>query len=73
MTFGEYAKNFKAVVPRDLHKGVAPRRMGYEFKIDLEPNTAPIHQPIYKLSPLELQEAKTHIDSTLKHGFIWSS
>ena len=47
--------------------------MGREFKIDLEPNTVPIHQPIYKLSPLELQEAKTQIDSMLEHGFIWPS
>ena len=44
--------------------------MGHEFKIDLEPDTAPIHRPIYKLSPLELQEAKTQIDSMLEHGFI---
>ena len=63
-------EEFKAVFPKDLPKGVPPRRMGHEFKIDLEPDTAPIHRPIYKLSPLELQEAKTQIDSMLEHGFI---
>ena len=63
-------KEFKAVFPKDLPKGVPPKRMGHEFKIDLEPDTAPIHRPIYKLSPLELQEAKTQIDSMLEHGFI---
>ena len=44
--------------------------MGYEFKIDLELDNAPIHWPIYKLSPLELQEATMQIDSMLEHGFI---
>ena len=47
--------------------------MGHEFKIDLEPDTAPIHRPIYKLSPLELKEGKTHIDSMLEYGFIQPS
>ena len=63
-------REFEAIFPKDLPKGVPPRRMGHEFKIDLEPDTAPIHRPIYKLSPLELQEAKTQIDSMLEHGFI---
>ena len=58
-------KEFKAVFPKNLPKGVRPRRTGHEFKIDLEPDIAPIHRPIYKLSPLELQEAKTQIDSML--------
>ena len=47
-------QEFEAIFPKDLPKGVPPRRMGHEFKIDLEPDTAPIHRPIYKLSPLEL-------------------
>ena len=63
-------EEFKAIFPKDLSKGVPPRRMGHEFKIDFEPDTAPIHRPIYKLSPLELQEAKMQIDSMLEHGFI---
>ena len=63
-------KEFKAVFPKDLPKGIPPRWMGHEYKIDLEPDTAPIHRPIYKLSPLELQEAKMQIDSMLEHGVI---
>ena len=47
-------KEFKAVFPKNLPNGVPPKRMGHEFKIDLEPDTAPIHRPIYKLSSLEL-------------------
>ena len=58
------------VFPIDLPKGVPLRRLWHEFKIDLKPNTAPIHQPIYKLTPLELRGAKTQIESKLEHGFI---
>ena len=47
-------KEFKAVFPKDLPKGVPPKWMGHEFKIDLEPDIAPIHWLIYKLSPLVL-------------------
>ena len=47
-------EEFKAVFPEDLLKGVPPRRMRHGFKIDLEPDMAPIHRLIYKLSPLEL-------------------
>ena len=63
-------EEFAVVFPKDLPKVVPPRQMENEFKIDLEPDTTPIYQPIYKLSPLELQEAKTPIDSMLEHGFI---
>ena len=48
-------EEFAAVFPKDLPKGVPPGWMGHEFKIDLEPDTHPIHRSIYKLSPLELQ------------------
>ena len=68
--FWSVCEEFQAVVPKDLPKGVPPRRMRHEFKIDLEAETAPIHQPFYKLSPIELQEVKTQIDSMLEHGVI---
>ena len=45
-------------------------RMGNEFKIDLEDETQHIHRPLYKLSPLELEEAKKRIQHMLEHGFI---
>ena len=32
-----------------------------------------MHQPIYKLSPLELDEAKKQIEYMLEHGFIRAS
>ena len=40
-------EEFVVVFRKDLPKGVPPRRMGHEFKIDLEPDTTPIHRPIY--------------------------
>ena len=56
--------------PKDIPKGVPPKRMGHEFKIDLELYTAPIHKYIYKLNPFKIQEAKNEIDSMFEHGVI---
>ena len=47
--------------------------MGHEFKIELEDDAPPVHRPIYKLSPLELAEAKKQIEYMLEHGFIQPS
>ena len=58
------------ILPLDLPKGLPPKRLGHEFKIDLEPDTKPVHRPIYMLSPLELEEAKRQIEYILEHGFI---
>ena len=46
---------------------------GHEFKIELEDNQPPANRPLYKMSPLELGEAKRQIQDMLKHGFIWPS
>ena len=62
----EYADIF----PRDLPKGLPPKRLGHEFKIDLEPGTKLVHPSIYKLIPLELDEARKQIEYMLEHGFI---
>ena len=61
---------FKDVFPMDLPTGLPPVRMGHEFKIELDDDTPPVHRPIYKLSPLELAEAKKQIDYMLEHGYI---
>ena len=45
-------------------------RKGHKFKIDLEDDTPPVHRPIYKLSPLELDEAKKQIQYMTEKGFI---
>ena len=51
-------EEYDDIFPSDLPKGLPPKRLGHKFKIDLEPDTKPVHRPIYKLSPLELDEAK---------------
>ena len=43
---------------------------GHQFKIDLEDDVAPVHHPLYKMSPLKLEEAKKQVESMLEHGFI---
>lgn len=66
-------KEYVVVFPKDLPTGLPPKQMRHEFKIDSEPKTTPIFRPIYKLSPLELQEAKNQIGLMLEHGFIGPS
>ena len=60
----------KDIFPTDLPPGLPPVRMGHEFKIELEDDTPPIHRPIYKLSPVELEEAKKQIQYMLEHSYI---
>ena len=62
-------EDYADILPKDLPKGLPLKRLGHEFKIDLEPEAKPVHQPIYKLSPLELEEAQK-IEYMLEHGFI---
>ena len=50
--------DYKDIFPTDLPPGLPPVRMGHELKIELEDDTLPIHRPISKLSPLELEEAR---------------
>ena len=54
-------KDYDDVFPDDLPPGLPPKRQGYEFKIELEDNVPPVHRPLYKLSPMELDEAKKQI------------
>ena len=54
----------------DLPPGLPPIRWGHDFKIDLEDDQFPVHRPSYKLSPLELEEAKRQIEYILEHRFI---
>lgn len=63
-------KEFKDIFSKDLLLGLPPICMGHEFKIDLKDDTPPIHWPIYKLSPLELEEGRKQIESMLEHSFI---
>ena len=61
---------YEDVFPKDLPPGFPPIRKGHKFKIELEDDAPPVHRPLYKLSPLELAEAKKQIVYMFKHGFI---
>ena len=61
---------YRDVFPIDLPIGLPPVRKGHQFKIDLEDDVPPVHRPLYKLSPLALEEAKKQIQSLLEHKFI---
>jgi hypothetical protein len=56
------------VFPEDL-SGM-PLERDIEFKIELQPGTAPIAKASYKVSPLELIELKTQLQDLLDKGFI---
>ena len=45
-------------------------REGHELKIHVEDEVPPVHRPLYKMSSLELEEAKKQIEGMLEHGFI---
>ena len=63
-------EEYDDVFSQDLPLGLPPVREGHEFKIDLEDEVPPVHRPLYKMSPLELEEAKKQIERMLEHGFI---
>ena len=55
-------KKYNDVFPKDLPLGLPPICKGHEFKIELEADTPLVHRPLYKLSPLELEEARKQIE-----------
>ena len=55
-------RKYDDVFPKDLPPRLPPIRKGHEFKIDLEDDTPPVHRPLYKLSPLELEEVRKQIE-----------
>ena len=54
-------EEFDDVFPQDLPLGLPLVRQGHEFKIYLEDDMVPVHCPLYKMSPLEPEEAKKQI------------
>ena len=49
--------------------GMPPKRY-VEFLIQLEPRTAPVSKPPYKMAPPELEEMKKQLTSLLEKGYI---
>jgi hypothetical protein len=61
-------REFPDVFPDDL-RGMPPKRV-IEFKIELQPSTAPIAKAPYKMSPVELKELKIQLQGLLDKGYI---
>jgi hypothetical protein len=61
-------REFLDVFPDDL-PGMPPER-AIEFKIELQPGTAPIAKAPYKMSPVELKELKIQLPGLLDKGYI---
>jgi hypothetical protein len=59
------------VFPDDL-PGMPPER-AIEFKIELQPGTAPIAKAPYKMSPVEMKELKIQLHGLLDKGYIRQS
>jgi hypothetical protein len=64
-------REFPDVFPDDL-PGMPPER-AIEFKIELQPGTAPISKAPYKMSREELAELKIQLKDLLDKGFIHPS
>jgi hypothetical protein len=64
-------QEFPDVFPDDL-PGMPPENM-IEFKIELQPGTAPIAKALYKMSPVELKELKIQLQGLLDKGYIQPS
>jgi hypothetical protein len=56
------------VFPDDLPE--MPPERAIEFKIELQPGTAPIAKAPYKMSPVELKELKIQLHGLLDKGYI---
>jgi hypothetical protein len=64
-------QEFSDVFPDDL-TGMPPER-AIEFKIELQPGTAPIAKAPYKMSPVALKELKIQLQGLLNKGYIHPS
>jgi hypothetical protein len=64
-------REFPDVFPNDL-LGMPPKTV-IEFKIELQPGTAPIAKAPYKMSPVEMKELKIQLQGLLHKGYIHPS
>ena len=51
-------EEFDDVFPQDLPLRFPPACEGHKFKIHLEDEVPPVHCSLYKMSPIELEQAK---------------
>jgi hypothetical protein len=64
-------REFSDVFPDDLPR--MPPERAIEFKIELQPDTAPIAKAPYKMSPMEIKELKIQLQGLLDKGYIHPS
>jgi hypothetical protein len=64
-------RDFLDVLPGDLPR--MPPKRATEFKIELQPGTAPIAKSSYKMSPMEMKELKIQLQGFLNKGYIHPS
>jgi hypothetical protein len=64
-------REFLNVFPDDLPR-MPPERV-IEFKIELQPGTAPIAKALYKMSPMEMKELKIQLQGLLDKRYIYPS
>jgi hypothetical protein len=57
------------VFPPELPKELPPHR-NVDHKIELIPGATPPSRPVYRMSPVELDELKKQLTELLEHGFI---
>jgi hypothetical protein len=67
----QVVQEFLDVFPEGL-LGMPPER-AIEFKIELQPNTAPIARALYKMLPLEFIVLKVQLQDLVDKGFIHPS
>ena len=66
----ELMTEFADVFPADLPPGLPSVKDHMPFNITLVPSASPVSRPIYRLSPLELNELRTQLKDLLAKGFI---
>jgi hypothetical protein len=64
-------REFPDVFPDNLPR--MPPERANEFKIELQPGTAPIAKAPYKMSPVEMTELKIQLQGLLDRGYICPS
>jgi hypothetical protein len=62
-------EQYDDVFPKDLPKQLPPHR-SIDHKIELVPGSTPPSRPVYRMSPVELDELKKQLTELLEHGFI---
>jgi hypothetical protein len=50
-----------------------PLKRAIDFKIELQPSTAPIAKALYKMSPMEMKELKIQLQGLLDKGYVCPS